>query len=115
MTSTREQAARELGAWIVENDLAQVWASGDATLATDKRSYVVGFCKARTLDGTVQYFGPKFILVRWQTSYRDLPYESSRVFESVENVKKFLKLAFVDLNFDAAMSVPARMPKAKAS
>ena len=64
------------------------------------------FCKARVLDGTVKVYGPKFILVKYTTAYRSLPHNDSVVFTSEKDAIRFLKSAFVDLNFDAALQVP---------
>lgn len=52
------------------------------------------FCKAAVLDGVIEIYGPKFILVRWTTSIRRMPYRGSEKFESVEATKEFLKENF---------------------
>jgi len=66
------------------------------------------FCKARVLDGTVKVYGPKFILVKYNTAYRTLPQNDHAVFTSEADAFKFLKAAFVDLDFDTAMNVPRK-------
>lgn len=59
----------------------------------------------RVLDGQINIFGPKFIQVKYETAYQGLPRRGSFVFNSVEKAMLFVKLAFVDLDFDAAMKV----------
>lgn len=103
--SKRSDAAQNIANFILENNLAQVYGGESSK---DGKCYVVGFSKARYLDGTVHYYGPKFIRVAYQTQYRALPQRDSRVFTDVQNAKDFLKLAFVDLDFDAALAIPTK-------
>jgi len=108
-TSPREMIAERIARFINVNHLNSPFG-GDVTLFKGGKvpCYVVAFSKPRVLDGTVSVYGPKFVQVRFQTSYRDLPASDSRVFTSEPDAVKFLKLAFVDLKFDDAMEVPTK-------
>ena len=66
------------------------------------------FCKSNVLDGDIRIYSPNFIQIRYETAYRDLPHKDSRVFVSETDALQFLKSAFVDLNFAAALAVPVK-------
>lgn len=70
------------------------------------RYYAITFCTARTLDGVINYYGPKFVQVKFQCSYGIG--SGSYVYTSVENALDFIKKAFVDLDFEAADAVPTK-------
>lgn len=72
------------------------------------RYYSITFAKPRTVDGVVKVYSPRFIQMSYQTGFRDLPPKDSRVFTSEKNAKDFLKAAFIDLDFDKALSIPTR-------
>ena len=59
------------------------------------RYYTVTFCKARVLDGVVNVYGPKFILVKWMTQFRDMPHKGQEKFESEGDALKFIQDYFV--------------------
>lgn len=102
--SKREEIINQIADFISENGLAEVYA-GDVGISDDKKYRWVNFCKARTLDGEVRVYGPKWILVIYKTAFRALPARDSRVFTSVDNAIKFLDLAFVKFDFDGAHEV----------
>lgn len=54
----------------------------------DKRYYSVTFGRARSLDAECRVYGPKFILLRWQTAIRWLPREGAeRVYDEGQAVR----------------------------
>lgn len=55
----------------------------------------VTFCKARILDATIHIYGPKFILLKWNTAIRRLAQIGSQKFDNAEQVKQFIKDNFV--------------------
>lgn len=59
------------------------------------RYYGITFGRARILDAEVRVYGPKFILLRWQTAIRWLPREGlERVYDegqAVHALQGFLK------------------------
>jgi hypothetical protein len=72
------------------------------------KPHTVLFSIARYLDGVIYVYGKSFILVSYQTSFRDLPREDNRVFESVDDAKEFLKLAFVENDAQAALEIETK-------
>jgi len=95
--SPRAIIQEDLLAFLSENDLAQVYGAiegtGKSTAGKPYRSLT--FCRARVLDGSIEIYGPKFIVVSYQTAYRHLPHQDRKVFTSVEETKRFLKETFV--------------------
>lgn len=57
---------------------------GMSKTKTGKTAPSFTFCKAMNLDGSVLVFGPKFIQVKWQTRFHDLPPRHSEIFKSYE-------------------------------
>lgn len=104
--SAREQIQDRLVAFAKANHLAEVYG-GDYGLGPGNKYRYVLMAKARTLDLAVNIYGPKFIQVKYQTMYHNVPHRDSVVFENVENVERFLKLAFVEFS-DEAMEVPRK-------
>lgn len=106
--SKRSELAKRLADFINENNLAQV-LGGDVTQDDNRKGkpYVIMFSKLRNLDGVVTVFSEKFIHVKYRTRYGNVPQDGSYVFESEENVVKFLRLAFIELD-DKAMEVPMK-------
>ena len=74
----------------------------------ENRAWAVGFSKPGTVDGVVRVFGPRFIQVKYQTSFRDLPRRDSRVFLSEADAANFLELAFVRLRFEDALNIKTK-------
>lgn len=65
---------------------------------TDKNGksyYSISFCKARTVDGLVRVYSPSFILVKWQTAFRDMPHTGSQVFRSFVDAEEFIRESFI--------------------
>jgi hypothetical protein len=111
--SYRAQLAEEIATFIREQDLCRVWG-GDVHRIQNRRVYYeVGFSIPRILDGTVRLYGPGFIRIAFQTALADLPHEDTRIYNCVEDALAFLKAAFVDHDFEAAESVPARVREAE--
>lgn len=93
-----------------DNRMSEVYGCIEG-ISKDKKYRYSTFCHARTLDGEVRVYGPKYIMVRWQTAYRNLPHEDTLVFDSADNAVKFLRLAFVEHDRDAALEVQTRGEK----
>lgn len=107
--SDRQALAERVAAYIVANELNRPFG-GDVSLYRGGKvpCYVTAFSQPRVLDGTVSIFAPNFIQVRFNTSYRALPASDSRVFISEQAALDFLRLAFVERNFEAALAIPTR-------
>ena len=107
--SDRQALAERVAAYIVANELNRPFG-GDVSLYRGGKvpCYVTAFSQPRVLDGTVSIFAPNFIQVRFNTSYRALPASDSRVFTSEQAALDFLRLAFVERNFEAALAIPTR-------
>lgn len=60
-----------------------------------KSFWSVTFCKARVLDGVLRVYSPNFVLIRWQTGYRDIEGRGSEVFRSERAAKDFIVKNFV--------------------
>ena len=61
--SKREEILEDLVKALQEADLDQVYGI-DTGLSQDKKYRWATFCRARTLDGEVRVYGPKWILFR---------------------------------------------------
>lgn len=103
--SARTEIAQRVAELIVSNDLATPYG-GEATHIG--RYIAVTFSKPRDLDGSVEVFGPSFILVRYQTRYGFLPHRGRHVFNSEADALGFLKAAFVDLDEAATATYLSR-------
>lgn len=66
---------------------------GDVTRRKDSKSrdiYEVAFAQPRNLDGTVAIYSDHFLLVRYQTRYKNLPPKGNIVFKSEAALVEFL-------------------------
>lgn len=106
--SQRSELATEIAAYVADNGLAEVYG-GD--VVKNGRYYTILFSKCRTLDGAINFYGPKFVLVKYQTAFQDLPRNDNRVFTSIKDALNFLRLAFVELDFEAALNIPVKESK----
>jgi hypothetical protein len=104
--SPRAKITDEMMAFLDRNHLNSPYLNSD--VSNDKKYRYVIFAKPRVLDGEVRVYNPKFIMVAWQTAFRDLPHKDKRVFGSLKDAMDFIRLAFVELKFDDAMDVPHR-------
>jgi hypothetical protein len=105
--SARSLIADRLVELVHDKDLMQVYG-GDVRQGAGKgKPYNVGFSRARVLDGEISVYSEKFIQVRWQTAYRDMPHTGSLVFLSEKDAQEFLT-ALADLDFQRALAVPTR-------
>ena len=97
MPSPRESVAQELYETCLFGGLNESYGAsmGKRTDAKGKSYWDVSFCKARTVDGTVKVYSEKFILVKWQTQFRDMPHQGQEVFKNVNAAKSFLVKSFV--------------------
>lgn len=104
--SERRQAAQEIADFITESGLTNPFGgSVEKSLSRKMRSiYVVLFSKPRTLDGVVEVYGKSFIRVISEGP-SEMP---ASVFDSSDNAIKFIRLAWVNYDRDAALAVPTR-------
>jgi len=104
--SKREEIMDQISEFIEENHLARVYSGSG--VSSDKKYRYVLFSLPRNLDGEVRIYGPRFILVRYQTRYGSLPHRDNRVFTSAQNAIQFLQKAFVEFKFDEALAIPTK-------
>jgi hypothetical protein len=107
--SERQSCANRIARFINANKLTNPFG-GDVVLDRSGKMpcYEVSFSKPRVLNGTVSVYSTSFIMVHFETSYRALPNRARHVYASEADAINFLKLAFVDLNFDEAMEIPLK-------
>jgi hypothetical protein len=95
--SPRQQVARNLSDTCVFGGLTDSYGV-NVTKTKDgkgKEYWSVSFCKARVLDGEIRVYSPNFILVSWQTAYRDMAAKGNEVFRSELLAKEFLMKHFI--------------------
>ncbi len=93
--SIRGEVARNLADTCVFGGLNDVYGV-ILTKVEEKRSYwSVTFCKSRVLDGVIKVYGPGFILVEWQTAYRDMAARGKQVLKSEGDAKEFITKSFI--------------------
>lgn len=92
MTSPREQVALDLLDVVKFGGMDEVYGANidKQTDAKGKSYWSVTFCKARVLDGVIKIYSPRFIMVKWQTAFRDLPSKGQQIFKSDWDAKQFL-------------------------
>ena len=107
--SERQLIAERIAEFLRTNDVCSPFG-GDVSLYRGGKvpCYVTAFSQPRVLDGTVSVYSPNFIQVRFNTGYRALPAGDSRIFASEQAATDFLRLAFVERKFDAALAVPTK-------
>lgn len=97
MMSPREEVAQALAETCIFGALNDSYGV-DKTKVTDKKGktyWSVTFCKARVLDGVIQVYSPRFILVKWQTTFGHLPHRGQKIFKSEHEAKDFICRNFV--------------------
>lgn len=105
--SKRSELAEHMAEYVRDNNLDLVFG-GDVSRTSDRRGYVVLFSRPRTLDGSITIYSEKFILIR----FAGPAYGSDGlVFDSESNALKFMELAFVECDFEAALDVPTKPAK----
>lgn len=109
--SLRELLARDIAQVINDGGLNSPYG-GDVTLSEDHKARLIGFSKPATLDGEVKVYSPAFICITYKTQYRALPGEDLRIFTNGVNAMLFLLKAFVELDFEAALAIPTKPPRA---
>lgn len=98
MASPREDAAQELNETCRFGALDEGPHCGKPTRMSDKQGktyWDVAFKKLDLVDGTIKVYSEKFILVKWQTQFRDMPHQGQEVFKNVNAAKSFLVKSFV--------------------
>jgi hypothetical protein len=93
MPSPREELAQELLEVCIFGGLDEVYGANKekATDAKGKTYWSISFCKARVLDGMIRVYSERFIMIKWDTAYRDLPQKGQEVFKSPLAAKQFLQ------------------------
>ena len=86
--SKREEILEDLVEALQEADLDQVYGI-DTGLSQDKKYRWATFCRARTLDGEVRVYGPKWILFRTMIGGRKNRY----ICDSKELALKYIREA----------------------
>jgi hypothetical protein len=104
--SERQEIMNRVADFMHKNGMGQVYF--DSGLSQCKRyRYVIG-ARPRVLDVSIRVYGPKFLLIEYQTAYRILPNNDRRVFTSEDDLLNFLYYAFVKLDADKAMAIPTK-------
>jgi hypothetical protein len=93
--SKREDVTQEIHEFISSKKLNRVYSGFG--LSKDKKYRYVLFNIPKYLDGEIRIYNQFFILVKFQTSFRDLPHNGKMIFKSVVETKEFIEKAF--LNF----------------
>lgn len=94
--SNRSELADEFAEFLTANKLNEVYGVDTALREIKgKKVYEITFCKARILDAFVRIYSASFILIKWQTQYRDMPQFGQEVFKSVDEAKAFILKSFV--------------------
>lgn len=101
--SDRERIQNQFVQFIKDNDLDQVYGAeaGYHTLKSGGKIRVVTFCRARTLDGTVEIYSPNFIRIRTMQ-------HGAETFGSMADAMEYMKARFVDYDMAAADSIPRK-------
>lgn len=105
LASSKGAIAERLAAWITQHRLDNPYGGA---ASKSGRSWDIGFSKPGTVDGVVKVFGPRFIQVKYQTRILDLPNRDSRVFLTERDAALFLQWAFVDREYDKALSIKTK-------
>ena len=50
----------------------------------------ITFCKAFITYGVIMVYSDKYLIVKWQTQRRDLPFKGSRLFRDIPDAKQFI-------------------------
>jgi len=105
--SARSLIAQRLAELVHDKDMVQIYGGEVRQISGKGKPYEVAFSRARVLDGGISVYSEKFIQVRYQTAYRAMPHQDSRVFLSEKDATEFLT-ALADLDFEKALSIPTR-------
>lgn len=94
--SKRSDFADDFAEFLKTNGLDEVYGVDLALREIKgKKVYEMTFCIARILDAFVRIYSENFIMVKWQTQYRDMPQFGQEVFKSVDEAKAFILKSFV--------------------
>ena len=106
--SNRSALAERMAYFINELGLNNPFG-GEITRGSGRgKPYLISFSKPRYVDGTIYIYGEKFIQVKYQTAFRDLPERDSRVFTNEQDASMFIKKAFIDLDFVNALAITVK-------
>lgn len=101
--SIREDIQREVEEFLSRAGLNEVYGviGGLHSLKSGKKIRVVTFCRARTLDGTVEIYSPSFIRVRTVQ-------HGIETFGSAKHALAYIQARFVDYDMAVADSIPRK-------
>lgn len=97
--SIRQEIAEDFGTFLEGLGLNDSYGVIVGKVAKDgfRPYYTATFCKSRILDGSVDVYGPNFILVKYTTTIRHLPRNERLKFDNIDSAKEFIKKNFGDL------------------
>lgn len=95
--SPRQQVAENLAETCMFGGLNESYGVNIAkgTSNSGKDYWGVTFAKARVLDGSIEVYSPNFIVVKWQTSFRDMAAKGRELFKSESAAKSFITANFI--------------------
>lgn len=100
--SEREDIQNDLVSFLETAGLNEVYGvlAGLDTLPNGVKVRTISFCRARTLDGVITIYGPKFIKVDTN--------RENEIFVSAEDVKAWIQAKYVDFDQSAVDEVPRK-------
>lgn len=90
--STSVEVANQLADWLRSSGFDQSY--GVMVTPVEKKGRMVqhvNFAKAAILDASVDVYSSTFLLLKWQTSIRDLPRNGQEVFKDISSLQMFIK------------------------
>lgn len=95
--SARQQVANNLADTCMFGGLDDSYGVSvqKGTAKSGRDYWGITFAKAAMLDGIIEVYSPSFIVVAWQTAYRDMAAKGREVFKSEQGAKAFLIKNFV--------------------
>lgn len=109
--SDREALAKKIARLVDENGVDSPRGGYDGKLEGRNNStyHRVGFSYPTTLDGEVNVYNTRFVLIWWEATWEGpLEGEHKWVFNNADRALTFFKKAFIDLEFEEAMYVPTK-------
>ena len=99
MPSPREQAADNLVETCAFGGLNDSYGIQKVKMTNPKGKtyWHVTFCKARYLDGSIDIYSERFILVKWRTAYRTMAAEGQELFKNEDAARDFIAKSFINL------------------
>jgi hypothetical protein len=88
----RFKAVENLVEFLIGEELNDVYGVESSICRDSKnRPYAnIIFCKAFVTDGSIAVYSDKYIIVKWHTQRRDLPFKGSQLFRDLIEAKQFI-------------------------